>query len=270
MNYADELHEALAAAAAAGRFALTEYETFVPIPDAPASISTHVDHGCQEIILRHLRARFPADGIVAEENTPTVAAAPAGAGRVWVVDPIDGTRGFARKMGEFSVMVGLVADGSPVVGVVLEPTRDRVTYAVAGGGCWVRVGAGEPTRCRASDRADVADAVLVESWGKPSRPPKPIIAAIRPAKVLETYSAGIKLAMVARGEADLYVNDYAEFKDWDVCAGHVLVEEAGGRLTEFGGGAIRYGRPEAVPRRGLIASNGNMHDEVVRRVLSAF
>ena len=268
MNYERELREALATAAAAGRFARTEYDTFTPIPDAPANISTHVDRGCQEIILKHLRAAFPDDGIVAEENTPTVTDAPTGADRTWVVDPIDGTRGFAMKNGEFSVMVGLTVGGVPVVGVVLEPTRDRVTFAVAGGGCWVRVGDGEPVRCRASDRADVADAVLVESWGKPSRPPKPIIKAIAPAKLLATYSAGIKLAMVARGEADLYVNDYAGFKDWDVCAGHVLIEEAGGMLTEFGGGSIQYGRPEAVPRRGLIASNGKIHAEVVRRVLS--
>jgi 3'(2'), 5'-bisphosphate nucleotidase len=130
----------------------------------------------------------------------------------------------------------------------------------------VRVGDGEPTRCRVSDRTDLAASVLVQSWGKPGKPPKAAVRAVGPATILETYSAGIKLAMVARGEADLYVNDYVGFKDWDVCAGHALVEEAGGMLTEFGGGPILYGRPEAAPRRGMIASNSAMHAEVVRRV----
>lgn len=268
MTYARELQEALAAADAAGRYARAEYDTFVPIPDAPAEISTHVDHGCQEIILKHLRAAFPADGLVAEERTESLAGAPAGAERTWIVDPIDGTRGFAMKNGEFSVMIGLTVAGRPVVGVVLEPIRDRVTYATAGGGCWVRVGAGEQTRCRVSGQTDVSQSVLVQSWGKPGKPPKPAVKAVGPARILETYSAGIKLAMVARGEADLYVNDYAGFHDWDVCAGHALVEEAGGKLTEFGGGPIRYGQPEASPRRGMIASNGALHEEVVRRVTS--
>ncbi|HET6572962.1 MAG TPA: inositol monophosphatase family protein, partial [Fimbriiglobus sp.] len=88
MEYARELSEALTAARLAGDYAMKEYVSFVPIPNAPASISTHVDHGAQELILKHLRAAFPGDGLVAEERTPTLADAPTGADRVWVVDPI--------------------------------------------------------------------------------------------------------------------------------------------------------------------------------------
>ena len=87
---------------------------------------------------------FPDDGLVAEERTPTLAGSPTGADRVWVVDPIDGTRGFAMKNGEFSVMVGLTVGGRPVVGVVLEPVSGRVTYAAVGSGCWVVTEGGEP------------------------------------------------------------------------------------------------------------------------------
>jgi 3'(2'), 5'-bisphosphate nucleotidase len=264
MDFERELSEALAAARLAGEYIRREYESFTPIPDAPASISTHVDRESQEVILRRLRAAFPADGLVAEERTPTLADAPAGAGRVWVVDPIDGTRGFAMKNGEFAVMVGLTVSGRPVVGVVLEPVVDRVTYAAEGSGCWVRVGDGEPSRCRVSDRSRLSDSTLVQSRSKPGRP-KPAVGALGPARVIETYSAGLKLAIVARGEAELYVNDYVGFHDWDVCAGQVLVEEAGGRVTLFDGTPIRYG--ELQPgRRGMIASNGRVHDEAVRRL----
>jgi 3'(2'), 5'-bisphosphate nucleotidase len=84
--------------------------------------------------------------------------------------------------------------------------------------------------------------------------------------VLETYSAGIKLAMVARGDADLYVNDYPNFHDWDVCAGHVLVEEAGGTVTEFGGEPVEYGSPGKRQRRGMVATNGKLHADVVARL----
>jgi 3'(2'), 5'-bisphosphate nucleotidase len=266
MAFERELQEALTAARLAGDYALKEYESFVPIPNAPASISTHVDHGAQELILGRLRAAFPDDGLVAEERTPTLADAPTGADRVWVVDPIDGTRGFAMKNGEFSIMVGLTVGGRPVVGVVLEPVRGRVTYASSGSGCWVETEGGEPVRCRVTDRVDLAGSTLVQSRSRPGKPPKPAVTALRPAKVIETYSAGLKLAIVARGEAELYVNDYAGFHDWDVCAGHVLVEEAGGRMTLFDGSPVAYGGAGSRQRRGMIASNGRVHDEAVRRL----
>ena len=264
MTFDRELREALAAAAAAAEYVAAEYVRFTPIPNAPASITTHVDREAQEIVLRHLRAAFPADGLVAEEATATLAAAPQGTDRVWVVDPIDGTRGFAMKNGEFSVMVGLTVGGRAVVGVVNEPAAGRVTYAAAGAGCWVRT-AGEPTRCRVSNHG--ADGLtLVQSRTKPGGPPKVGVRALAPGRVVETYSAGVKLAIVARGEADVYVNDYDGFHDWDVCAGHVLVEEAGGRVSLFDGRPVAYGAAGAQQRSGLLASNGRVHDEVVRRL----
>jgi 3'(2'), 5'-bisphosphate nucleotidase len=88
---------------------------------------------------------------------------------------------------------------------------------------------------------------------------------LQPAKVMETYSAGIKLALVARGEADVYVNSYEAFHDWDVCAGHILVEEAGGRVTGLAGQELQYGLPGAAQAKGLLATNGKLHDEVIRR-----
>jgi 3'(2'), 5'-bisphosphate nucleotidase len=266
MPFEKELAVALSAASAAGEYVRREYETFTPIPNAPASISTHVDHGAQEIILKRIRADFPADVLVAEERTATLADAPVGGERVWVVDPIDGTRGFAMKNGEFSVMIGLTLGGRVVLGVVLEPVLHRTTYAMEGGGCWVTTGEGEPVRCRVTGQSSLAGATLIQSRSRPGLPPKPVVRALGPAKVVETYSAGIKLAAVARGEAEVYVNDYTGIHDWDVCAGQILVEEAGGRVTLFDGEAVVYGAPSAKLRRGLVATNGHLHEETVRRL----
>src|SRR5687767_13613285 len=140
MDYARELDVALEAAARAGDYLRAEYEAFTPIPNAPASISTEADRKSQELILSHLTATFPDDAICAEEATSSLTAAKREGSRLWVVDPIDGTRGFVMKNGEFSVMIGLVARGRVVVGVVLEPALGRVTYAQFGHGCWVRIG----------------------------------------------------------------------------------------------------------------------------------
>jgi len=111
----------------------------------------------------------------------------------------------------------------------------------------------------------LAESVLVQSHAKKGETPWPV-AALRPKKVVETYSAGVKLAMVARGEADLYVNTYANFGDWDICAGDLLVTEAGGTVTEIAGGPIRYGTPGNAQRGGLLASNGRLYVAAVGRL----
>ena len=267
MTIDNDLPAALEAAARAGELIRREYESFAAIPDAPADISTHVDRASQELILTHLRGQFPDDALCAEESTAALAAATHTGRRVWVVDPIDGTRGFARKTGQFSVMIGLLVDGRPRVGVVLEPVPRRVTYAVEGCGCWCRVGDGEAVACWVSARGP-SDCVLVQSWAKPGQASKPV-AAVRPATVVETYSGGVKLAMVARGEADVYANTYEAFADWDICAGHVLVTEAGGVVTDLRGGPIAYQAADFKQRKGLLATNGVRHDEVLKRLASS-
>jgi 3'(2'), 5'-bisphosphate nucleotidase len=260
-----ELTAALEAAEKAGALIRREYEAFTPIPDAPASITTHVDRASQEVILGHLHKRFPKDALCAEETTPALDNVAHRGERVWVVDPIDGTRGFARKTGQFSVMIGLLIDNEPVLGVVLEPALDRYTYAWLGGGCWTRVGDGTSVRCSVSTRASLAGCILTQSWSKPGQPSKPV-QAIAPQGVIETYSGGVKLAIVARGEADLYANTYERFADWDICAGHILVTEAGGQVTDLSGEPIPYQGEGFSQTRGLLATNGRIHAEALAKL----
>ncbi len=261
MPHERELEAALEAARQASAVLLVEYEKFEVIADAPANITTAADRLSQETILKYLRDQFPEDGICAEEDTELAAKAKSKARRMWVVDPIDGTRGFARKNGEFSVMIGFVEDGDIKVGVVAEPAARRVTYASRGGGCWRLDGDNsQPQKCVVSSISTLAESTLTESHAKnPNEPTKPI-RILQPKKILPTYSAGIKLALVARAEADLYFNTYPRFHDWDICAGHILVEEAGGKVTGLGGQVVEYGSPEAVQTNGLLASNGRLHE----------
>jgi len=260
MPYGRELEAALKAADLAGAVILEHYARFTAIADAPVSISTAADRASQETILRHLQTDFPGDAFCGEEDTPALAAALHTGDRIWVVDPIDGTRGFAMKNGEFSVMIALVHEGRVVVGVVGEPATGRRTYASAGGGCWSRDGGGEARAVSVTRVATLSESTLTQSHSKPGRGPTMPVQRLRPARVTETYSAGIKLAQVARGEADLYVCDYDRLHDWDLAAGHILVEEAGGRVTDLDGGPLQYGRQPPVHLRGVIATNGALHD----------
>jgi 3'(2'), 5'-bisphosphate nucleotidase len=260
-----ELTAALEAAEQATSLIRKEYETFQAIPDAPASITTEVDRASQEIILTHLHRRFPKDALCGEEKTPALENVPHTGPRVWVVDPIDGTRGFAKKTGQFSVMIGLLIDNQPVLGVVLEPALDRYTYAWSGGGCWTRVGDGTSVRCSVSTRAGLQGLVLTQSLSKPGQPTQPV-QKLNPKGVIETYSGGVKLAIVARGEADLYANTYEAFADWDICAGHILVTEAGGQVTDLAGNPIKYQASNFLQTRGLLATNGRIHAEALAKL----
>jgi 3'(2'), 5'-bisphosphate nucleotidase len=259
MPYESELAVAMQAAEAAAELVLDHYQRFVPIPDAPSNITTETDHAAQELILRSLRHAYPGDSLCAEESTPTLATAPLQGDRLWIVDPIDGTRGFAQKNGEFCIMIGMVDRGLMVVGVVFEPVRWACTFAAKGTGCWRIEGRGAVrTACRVSATNDLAKLRLTQSRSKTARE-SPVVKRLKPASTIETYSAGLKLAQVATGAADLYVNIYPEFHDWDICAGHILVEEAGGRVTNLQGQPINYGSPGFKQRQGLLASNGALH-----------
>ena len=162
-------------------------------------------------------------------------------------------------------MIGFVKDGAIEVGVVLEPAKQRLTYAQRGKGCWRLDGdATEPMRlqCPARWPRLAHESTLVQSHSKRGEVSGPV-QALKPKTVRETYSAGVKLALVARGEVDLYVNTYTAFHDWDICAGQILVEEAGGRVSGLRGEELRYGIAGAWQRHGLLATNGILQEQAL-------
>ena len=144
---------------------------------------------------------------------------------------------------------------------------ERLTYAVRGLGCWRLDGADtEPRICRVTSVVALAESTLTQSRSRDPNRRSRWVDEIGPAKIVESYSAGIKLALVARGEADIYLNTYDAFHDWDICAGHILVVEAGGQVTGTGGQVLRYGLPDAWQRDGLLATNGRLHEMVLKRI----
>jgi 3'(2'), 5'-bisphosphate nucleotidase len=160
-------------------------------------------------------------------------------------------------------MVGLVADGRVAVGVVLEPVRRRLTYATRGGGCWKRDGDGPAERCHVSTTDRLAGAMLTVSRSSTGRRRSRHVEALGDVRLLPAYSAGLKLAHVARGEADLYLNVYPNFNDWDICAGQILVEEAGGQVCGLMGQEIHYGKGRGQQRDGLLATNGRLREQAL-------
>jgi 3'(2'), 5'-bisphosphate nucleotidase len=264
--YEAELQAGLQAAQLASKHLMHAYAEFQKIADAPADITTDADRQSQEIILQALAQAFPRDALCAEEATDTLQKATQTGDRLWIVDPIDGTRGFARKNGEFSVMIGFVDKGTIGVGIVAQPAAARLTYAVRGQGCWRRDGTGAAERCRVTDVAELPQSTLTQSRSRDPNKRSAWVEALQPERIVESYSAGIKLALVARGEADVYLNNYEAFHDWDICAGHILVVEAGGQVTGTGGQVLQYGLPGAWQKNGLLATNGRLHQAALEKI----
>lgn len=263
-----ELAVALDVAEAAGAEVMRLYQSFEAIDDAPADVTTDADVASQELILRRLSEEFPNDRLCGEETTAALErdrlSGKSDLARLWIVDPIDGTRGFARKNGEFSIMIGLVEQAATVLGVVLEPAIGRLTYAVQGAGCHWRTSKNEPFQQAFVNKAGaLSDATIAMSRSRGQEGEKKLLDLLGANRGIQTYSAGIKLAQLARGEADVYLGDYSSMHDWDLCAGCILVEEAGGRVTDWEGDPLTFGRSPFKQRLGLAASNGAVHAELL-------
>jgi 3'(2'), 5'-bisphosphate nucleotidase len=227
---------------------------------------TAADRRANELIVQGLAASFPADRIISEElpSTPSEMAAP----RLWLVDPIDGTKDFIRGGDGFAVMIGLVIDGVPVLGVVHQPTLDRTFFATPDGGAHVLIkGALEPLAV--STVATAGEARLVASASHRTADIDRVKTTLGIDNEMNVGSVGVKLCLIAHGVRDLYVNPAAKTKAWDTCAPEAILVGAGGRLTDVFGAAIDY-RTELAHQRGLVASNGVIHDEVVRKLASLF
>lgn len=230
--------------------------------DEPVTIA---DKSANELIVRELASQFPNDAMISEELPPTPNAA--GARRLWLVDPIDGTKDFIRGGDGFSVMIGLAIDGRPRLGVVHQPTIDRTFFATPDG-AFVDT-AGICTPLAVSNVATASTARLVASASHRTAAIDQVKSQLGIDDEQNIGSVGVKLGLIAMGVRDLYVNPWPKTKAWDTCAPEAILVAAGGRLSNLFGESISYGGDLRHPR-GLVASNGRIHDEVVAKIAPLF
>ncbi|HUQ01589.1 MAG TPA: 3'(2'),5'-bisphosphate nucleotidase CysQ [Kofleriaceae bacterium] len=230
--------------------------------DEPVTVA---DRAANELIVAGLRTSFPADVIVSEESVVHDKARLT-AERVWYVDPIDGTKDFIRGEEGFSMMIGLCVGGRPLVGVVYQPTRDRLYWTTGTDGAWLTEGGAAPRRITVSTVEDATAIRMVASRSNRGPVLDQVKSALRITDELAIGSIGLKLGLIAAGERDLYVNPWPKCKAWDTCAPEAILTAAGGVLTDTKGGPIRYDEEDMSRGRGLVASNGRIHDGVLARL----
>jgi 3'(2'), 5'-bisphosphate nucleotidase len=269
---ADDLGAAATAALAGGAAALRHYGlTDLAVEDGARGPRTAADRASHEAILETLATLRAGDPVRSEEGS---ADASAGAdGRLWVIDPLDGTREFIAGIDEFSVMVGLAQDGEALLGAVYRPAVDRLFVGVSGAGAWrvgVRGGRPEASPLRV-DGSSPTHLRTVESRSHPDVRLRRLAARLSDRFVCVTVrcgSAGTKCTRVAAGEADLYVHPVPHLREWDTCAGEAVARGAGARVGSCTQEKLRYGKSDPSHPNGIFVAPPAVWERVAADVAS--
>jgi 3'(2'), 5'-bisphosphate nucleotidase len=265
-----ELETAVALARLAGKRILEHYITDFESTQK-LSVDNHyepvtiADKEASRIIVDGIEAAFPGDAVLSEEETDDTERR-LGSTRVWIIDPLDGTAGFVKKDGDFGVQIGLVSEGSPVVGVVFLPFHDTLSYAVKGSGSYTVIGAGDPVRMQTSGHNVLSAMTLAMSRDHRSPRMTRIIEHFGFPQFVNRGSVGLKVGLIADQTCDIYIHPSPRTKIWDSCAPQLILEEAGGRFTDLFGGEMRYDRAELQNLNGILATNGIAHEKAVEHL----
>ena len=239
MTRADLLERLLPVARAAGEEILRVYATDFEVRDkTDASPVTEADERAEALILPELAALTPDVPTVSEEAASRGVVPEAGS-RFWLVDPLDGTKEFVSRNGEFTVNIALVEEGRPVLGVVFVPARDRLYAGAVGVGAFAEDRGRREITCRRPP-AEGLTVVSSRSHGDPEALASFLDGRSVAAEV--TAGSSLKFCLVAAGDADLYPR-LGRTMEWDTAAGHAVVSAAGGRVSAVSGGELGYGKP---------------------------
>jgi myo-inositol-1(or 4)-monophosphatase len=207
---------------------------------------TSADLEANRIIRECIHNKFPTDGWLSEEDSDN--SDRLGLSRVWVVDPIDGTKEFIEGVPQFAVSIALVVDGQPAVAVVFNPAKQRFYKAALGRGAFLN-----DAPIRVTQRAAIDGADLLVSRSEPKKRFQFFVerCVIRP-----VGSIAYRLAKVAGGDGDGTLT-FRTIHEWDICAGVLMVEEAGGKVVDGDGHSLRFNR-EPAKHKGVVAANPSL------------
>jgi 3'(2'), 5'-bisphosphate nucleotidase len=230
----------------AGDLILQVYATdFRTVDKADASPVTQADQRAEVVILAGLAALAPDIPAVAEEAVAAGHVPDVSGGRFWLVDPLDGTKEFISRNGEFTVNIALIEQGAPVLGVVLAPAiggpAGRLFAGGRGLGAWVEdAGGRRQIQCRPVPAAGLT---VLASRSHGDKPSLDAFLAGRTVAQLKQAGSSLKLCVVAEGQADLYPR-LSRTMEWDIAAGHAVLAAAGGSVCRVDDGQpLTYGKP---------------------------
>jgi 3'(2'), 5'-bisphosphate nucleotidase len=214
--------------------------------DSPLTLA---DLESQRVIVEGLRRITPDIPILSEESAAAPWAERQTWRELWVVDPLDGTREFVKRNGEFTVNIALIADHEPMLGIVAAPAQGIVFWGIAGDGAFSRRQDGEARRIQAAPPQ--APLRVVGSRSHPSPQTAAYLARLAP-HVISEVGSSLKFCLLAEGKADLYPR-FGPTSEWDTAAGQAVLEAAGGHVTRLDGHRMRYNCRDSVINSDFVA-----------------
>lgn len=269
VGFQSEIQVAVQLARAAGAILLVHYNSPFLVEQKVNALQeieevTAADREANDLIVHRLLTEFPDDGILAEESKDTERRLEKE--RVWLIDPMDGTKNFIQRDGDFAVQIGLAVHGEVVAGVVYQPARDVLYHAARGAGSWIE-SKDEPARqMSVSSRTNPTEMVLASSRSHRGPRMERVVSSFGFKNEVRRGSVGVKIGLITEQQADLYLHLSPSTKQWDTCAPQIILEEAGGRLTDLFGRPLRYNGVRIDNQNGVVATNGAAHQMVIENL----
>ncbi|MEH2114115.1 3'(2'),5'-bisphosphate nucleotidase CysQ family protein [Nostoc sp.] len=237
---------------------------------------TVADVAVSQYILESLQATLGNEDFVyiSEETYQSSTVATHSAPWVWIIDPLDGTRDFIEKTGDYAVHIALVKEKRPVLAVVAVPETQKLYYATKGGGTFVETRDGSvPLQVSSGKR--VEDLTLVVSRSHRNQRLDHLLQNLPSQNHKSVGSVGCKIAAIVEQDADIYISLSGKSapKDWDIAAPELILTEAGGKFTHFDGTPLQYNTGDINQWGGLLASNGEYHEllcQEAEKILAQF
>lgn len=180
---------------------------------------------------------------------------------IWIIDPLDGTSDFIDKTGEFTVMIALIKNKKPILGVIGWPTENTLFVAQKGSGAF-RFSNGKWGKISVSKVTDLTRCKAVGSRHHLSDKEKLFIKKLG-IEDFTSIGSSLKVGKISAGEADAYITTTDKMKEWDSAASYCIVSEAGGKMTDISGNDLTYNNPEVHHLNGIVVTNGLIHDKII-------
>lgn len=220
---------------------------------------TEADCAISDLLIKEIQQKYAEDLIVSEEGElPKNLSSNS---RMWFIDPIDGTKEFIEGREDWSIMIGLAIQGRPHIGIVYQPDTDCLYYAAKECGAFSRR-EGQTERLTVSSRSESADIILIQSRSHWSTEAEHIAKSLGIHNTLQQGSIGLKLGLIAAGQADLYCNFSGRCHLWDLCAPEIILEEAGGQVLFRSGQSCDYQTSKTQVENSFLATTSGLLDKV--------
>jgi len=182
--------------------------------------------------------------------------------KIWIIDPLDGTSDFIKKTGEFTIMISLVEDHIPTLGVIYWPTKSTLYLAQKGQGAF-KSDNGAWSKLSVSNVSELENCRAVGSRYHISETEQNLIKRLNISQFTSKGSS-LKVAEISSGNAELYFTTTNKIKQWDTCASYCLITEAGGKMTDMFGNDLKYNTERLNHENGLLVSNGLIHNHIIK------